>query len=34
MKARLANDTPTERDTAERQVMRIAQLRLNDALKG
>jgi len=34
MQARLANDTPTERDTAERQVMRIAQLRLNDALKG
>ncbi|MBD9528623.1 allantoinase PuuE [Paracoccus sp. PAR01] len=34
MQARLANDTETERDTAERQVMRIAQLRLQDALKG
>ncbi|MDS9467902.1 allantoinase PuuE [Paracoccus sp. MBLB3053] len=34
MQARLANDTKTERDTAERQVMRIAELRLKDALKG
>ncbi|MDT1063752.1 allantoinase PuuE [Paracoccus sp. CPCC 101403] len=34
MQARLANDTPTERGTAERQVMRIAELRLIDALKG
>ncbi|MTH78779.1 allantoinase PuuE [Paracoccus aestuariivivens] len=34
MQARLANDTRTERSTAERQVMRIAELRLQDALKG
>lgn len=33
MKARLANDTATERAEAERQVMRIAELRLQDALK-
>ncbi|MFT4014748.1 MAG: allantoinase PuuE [Paracoccus sp. (in: a-proteobacteria)] len=33
MQARVANDTRTERDTAERQVMRIAELRLRDALK-
>ncbi len=33
MQARIANDTPTERAEAERQVMRIAELRLRDALK-
>ena len=33
MQRRLANDTPTERAEAERQVMRIAELRLRDALK-
>lgn len=33
MTSRLANDTATERATAERQVMRIAELRLRDALK-
>lgn len=33
MKARIDNDTATERAEAERQVMRIAELRLHDALK-
>ncbi|WP_410216659.1 allantoinase PuuE [Paracoccus sp. (in: a-proteobacteria)] len=33
MQARLDNDTATERDTAERQVIRIAELRLQEALK-
>ncbi|WP_209434574.1 2-oxo-4-hydroxy-4-carboxy-5-ureidoimidazoline decarboxylase, partial [Klebsiella pneumoniae] len=33
MQRRLANDTPTERAEAERQVMRIAELRLRAALK-
>ncbi|KGJ05017.1 OHCU decarboxylase [Paracoccus halophilus] len=33
MQARVDNDTATERDEAERQVMRIAELRLKEALK-
>ncbi|WP_062560762.1 allantoinase PuuE [Paracoccus aminovorans] len=33
MQARIGNDTATERAEAERQVMRIAELRLHDALK-
>lgn len=33
MQARMGHDTATERAEAERQVMRIAQLRLQDALK-
>jgi OHCU decarboxylase len=33
MQARLGNDTATERATAEAQVVRIATLRLNEALK-
>ena len=33
MQSRIDNDTPTERAEAERQVMRIGELRLNEALK-
>lgn len=33
MQARVDNDTPTEREAAEAQVMRIAELRLKEALK-
>jgi len=33
MQRRAENDTPTERAEAESQVMRIAELRLKEALK-